>query len=251
MRWLVGSSLGCALLIVAAASSSAEPVAVRYLEGVARGFPVLRAQSGEVLAYGDLVQVAYPDRVENRLVFRFRDGSLYDETVTFDQRGAFTLLAYHIIQRGPSFPESLDATIDRATGRYSVRYRADEASAEQTLTGPFELPADVYNGLLSTLLKNLEPGVSQMVQIVAFTPQPRLVKMLLRPMAEEAVSMSGGVVVAATRYHIKPQLGLLASLLVTDLPDVKTWIARGEAPAFLKFEGPLYFMGPIWRIEWN
>jgi hypothetical protein len=74
--------------------------------------------------------------------------------------------------------------------------------------------------------------------------------MLLRPVAEEPVSM-GGVAVAATRYHIKPQLGLLASLLVTDLPDVKTWIARGEAPAFLKFEGPLYFMGPLWRIDWN
>jgi hypothetical protein len=23
----------------------------------------------------------------------------------------------------------------------------------------------------------------------------------------------------------------------------------GEAPAFLRAEGPLYFMGPIWRIE--
>jgi hypothetical protein len=251
MRSLFGSGLGCALLMVAAVSSHAEPVAVRYTEGVARGFPVLRAQNGAVLAHGDLVQVAYPDRVESRLVFRFLDGSLYDETVTFDQRGTFTLLAYRINQHGPSFPESLEATIDRATGRYRVRYRGDEASPEQTLSGPVELPADVYNGLLGTLLKNLDPGVSQMVQIVAFTPQPRLVKMLLRPMAEEVVSMGGGVMVAATRYHIKPQLGLLASLLVTDLPDVKTWIARGEAPAFLKFEGPLYFMGPVWRIEWN
>ncbi len=41
------------------------------------------------------------------------------------------------------------------------------------------------------------------------------------------------------------------SLLVTDLPDVKMWILDGEAPAFLKFEGPLYFMGPIWRIDWS
>ena len=99
------------MLIMAAATSSAEPVTVRYTEGVARGFPVLRAPSGEVLAHGDFVQVAYPDRVESRLVFRFLDGSLYDETVTFDQRAAFTLLAYRIIQRGPSFPESLEATM--------------------------------------------------------------------------------------------------------------------------------------------
>jgi len=28
-----------------------------------------------------------------------------------------------------------------------------------------------------------------------------------------------------------------------------SWILEGEAPAFLKFEGPLYEGGPIWRIE--
>ena len=43
----------------------------------------------------------------------------------------------------------------------------------------------------------------------------------------------------ATRFLIKPQLGLFASLLVADLPDVKCWIVGGEAPAFLKFEGRL------------
>ena len=50
---------------------------------------------------------------------------------------------------------------------------------------------------------------------------------------------------------MRPQLGLFASLLVADIPDVKCWIAVGEAPAFLRFEGPLYFMGPVWRIDWS
>jgi hypothetical protein len=27
------------------------------------------------------------------------------------------------------------------------------------------------------------------------------------------------------------------------------WILSGEAPAFVKSEGPLYLGGPIWRIE--
>ena len=57
--------------------------------------------------------------------------------------------------------------------------------------------------------------------------------------------------VPATRFLAKPQLGFFASMLVTDLPDVKMWILGGEAPAFLKFEGPLFFMGPIWRIDWS
>ena len=244
------TGLGLAILLGTAAIAHAEPVSVRYTEGVARGFPVLRAQSGDVLAHGDFVQVAHADRVESRLVFRFRDGSLYDESVTFDQRGVFTLLSYRIVQRGPSFPESLDASIDRATGDYRVRYRADQDSEEEVLNGQVDLPPDAYNGLLGTLLKNLDSGKSQIVHIVAFTPKPRLVKMLLRPAAVEPVAM-GEMVVPATRFHIKPQLGLLASLLVTELPDVKTWIANADAPAFLKFEGPLYFMGPLWRIDWN
>jgi len=50
---------------------------------------------------------------------------------------------------------------------------------------------------------------------------------------------------------VKPQLGLFASLLVAEIPDIKMWVSGGEAPAFLRFEGPLYFMGPIWRIDWS
>jgi hypothetical protein len=223
---------------------------VRFTEGVARGFPVLRSQSGELIAQGELTQVAYGDRVENRLVFRFRDGSVYDEAVTFDQRGVFRLMSYTLVQRGPSFPETIEASFERSTGSYRVRYRADEESPEETLSGRIDLPLDAYNGLLCTVLKNLEPGKSQTVHIIAFTPQPRAIKMLLAPMAQEPVTM-GAAVVPATRFHIKPQLGMLASLLVVALPDVKTWIANGDVPAFLKFEGPLFFMGPVWRIDWQ
>jgi hypothetical protein len=250
MNLFSGTLALVALLVAGVVTAHAEPVLVRFSEGVTRGFPVLRAQGGEVLAQGDLVQIARGDQVETRLVFRFRDGSLYDETLTFSQRDVFRLLTYRILQRGPSFPETLEASIDRATGVYRVRYRADDDSPEEMLTGTFELPPDVYNGLLSTLLKNLDAGTSRTVQIVAFTPKPRLVKMLLEPVAAEPVPM-GTVHVPATRYHIKPQLGMFASLLVMALPDVKTWIANGEAPAFLRFEGPLYFMGPVWKIDWN
>jgi len=66
--------------------------------------------------------------------------------------------------------------------------------------------------------------------------------------AEDRVVVSDSPM-QAVRWHIRPQLGLLASLLITDIPDVRLWILPGEAPAFLRAEGPLYFMGPIWRIE--
>jgi hypothetical protein len=249
MKTAVIATLALGSILALSASAAAEPVAVRYAEGVTRGFPVLRSVKGEKLAQGDLIQVARGDRVVSRMMFRFRDGSLYDETVEFSQRQVFVLERYRIVQRGPSFPEMIDATFDRETSGYTVKHRPDEDSAEETVTGKLELPDDVYNGLLSTLMKNLPAGASTTVQIVAFTPKPRLVKMLLTPAAEDPITV-GDSPMLATRFLIRPQLGLFASLLIADLPDVKCWIIGGEAPAFLKFEGPLYFMGPVWRIDW-
>jgi hypothetical protein len=250
IRTTVGTLLALVILF-AVGPAAADPVAVKYAEGVTRGFPVLRALNGERLAQGELIQIPRGgDVVDSRLIFRFKDGSVYDERVVFSQRNVFTLLSYHIVQKGPSFPETIEATVDRATNRYHVRYRADEDSAEEILTGDFELPLDTYNGLLSTLMKNMPTGDSAMVQIVAFTPKPRLVKMLLAPAAEDPMKVNEAAVIA-TRFLVRPQLGLFASLLVADIPDVKCWIAGGDAPAFLRFEGPLYFMGPIWRIDWS
>ena len=226
----------------------AEAISVRFSEGVTRGFPVLRAPNGAKLAQGDLTQVARGDRVESRLVFRFTDGSLYDERVVFSQRGTFSLLDYRIIQRGPSFPETVEASIERETGRYSVRYRADQDSLEEVLSGRMTLPDDVYNGMIGVVLKNLAPQGSATVQILAFTPRPRVVKIALEPATRDMVLVADSPE-RATRYLIKPQLGLFASLLVADLAPMQTWILEGDAPSFLKFDGPLYFMGPVWRIE--
>jgi hypothetical protein len=230
------------------AAAEAAPVSVRYAEGVTRGFPVLRSASGEKLAQGELTQVAQGEVVRSRLVFRFRDGSLYDETVTFSQRGAFTLLSYRLVQRGASFPETIEARIDRETERYEVRYRADEDSPEEILTGRFTMPADTYNGMLTTLMKNLATSRPETVHIVAFTPKPHAVKMLLVPLGSDPV-LVGDSPLRATRFAVRPQLGLFASLLVTEIPDIHCWIVDGEAPGFLRFEGPLYFQGPVWRIE--
>jgi hypothetical protein len=239
------------LVLLPGHQAAADPIAVRYTEGIARGFPVLRSLDGVVLAQGEMAQVPRGGGViDSRLVFRFRDGSLHDERVVFSQRDVFTLLSYRIVQRGPSFPETVEASVDRATGRYDVRYRGDEDSPEETLTGEVTLPPDVYNGLLTTLMKNLPAGDSRVVQIVAFTPQPRLVKMLMAPAAQDPVQVNEAAVMT-TRFLVRPQLGLFASLLITDVPDLKCWIAGGEAPAFVRFEGPLYFLGPVWRIDWS
>jgi len=61
---------------------------------------------------------------------------------------------------------------------------------EEILKGKIELPGDVYNGLLGMMMKNMPAGTSTTVQIIAFTPKPRLVKMLLTPAGNDTVMMA-------------------------------------------------------------
>jgi hypothetical protein len=43
--------------------------------------------------------------------------------------------------------------------------------------------------------------------------------------------------------------GVLAEIFGKKPADTHVWILDGEAPAFVKSEGPLALGGPTWRIE--
>jgi len=250
-------SWSLALLLASAAllppgTLSAAPVAVRHTEGLVHGFLVLRTLEGDTLADGDLIQVAHGDRVTNHLMFSFRDGSVRDETAIFSQRGNFRLLNYHLVQKGPAFQRPMEVLVDNATGQVRVRY-TDEDAKEKVISDRLELPPDVANGMIFTLLKNVRPdGPPTAVSMVAATPKPRLVKLVVTPRGEEPFSI-GGSRRKAIHYVIKVEIGgvagVVAPLLGKQPPDIHVWILGGEAPAFVKSEGPLYLGGPIWRIE--
>jgi hypothetical protein len=244
------------LLICAAVLSSdalwAEPVAVRYTEGLLHGFLVLRTLEGATLAEGDLSQVARGDRVTSHVVFHFKDGSLHEETVVFSQRHTFRLISDHLVQKGPAFPHPMDVLIDASTRQFTVHYTDDDGK-EKVLTDRLELPLDLANGMIPTLLKNILPDVPQTtVSMVAATPKPRLVKLVIAPQGEEPFSIEGSNR-KATHYVVKVDIGgvagALAPLIGKQPLDTHVWILRGEAPVFVKSEGPLYLGGPIWRIE--
>src|SRR5437868_11801788 len=99
-----------------ASSVSGEPVAVRHTEGIVHGFLALRTLDGTLLADGDLMQTARGTVVTSRLVFRFKDGSIHDDTTVFSQRGQFRLLTDHLVQKGPAFPRALNMRIDVTKG---------------------------------------------------------------------------------------------------------------------------------------
>ena len=234
-------------------AAEADPVAVRYTEGVTHGFLTLRSPAGELLAEGDLLQVARPEAVDSRLVFRFKDGSLYDETVVFSQSKVFTLLSYRLQQRGPSFPDEMDVSVvrERDRGRYTVKSRRAGAEAE-TATGEIELPSDVYNGMFIMILRNLPKGAGETVHVLAFTPKPTLIQVELTPQATET-ALVGERRVPVMHYVLTPKLGMLrgalAALFGKTPPEYHGWIATADLPAFVALDGPLYTGGPIWRFE--
>jgi len=229
----------------------AEPIAVRHTEGIVHGFLVLRTLDGEAIADGELVQTARGNRVTSRLSFRFKDGSAHEETAVFTQRQQFRLVSDHLVQKGPSFARSIDMTIDAPSGKVVVRYSDDgetKTEAEQ-----MELPQDLANGLILTLLKNVNPQAPpKSLSFVAATPKPRLVKLEVTAAGTERFA-TGGTGRTATNYRLKVDVGgltgVLAPLLGKQPPDSHVWILGGDAPAFVKSEQALYPGGPIWRIE--
>lgn len=239
-------------MALSSCSAGANPIPVRFAEGVTRGFLVLRSADGGKIGNGDLLQVPNGDRVESRLILRFDDGSLHDETVVFSQAKVFTMLSYRLRQTGPTFPYDLDASLTREGGRYTVRSKSHDAEKEEVDSGSLDLPADVYNGMIPILVKNLPEKGGETVHIVAFSPKPHVIGLELAP-AEERKVLAGDVSKTATGYLLKPQLGvvlkLFASLMGKVPPDSHCWVIRDEVPAFMAFEGPLYVETPIWRIE--
>jgi hypothetical protein len=229
----------------------AAPVPVRFTEGVSHGFLQLRAVNGALIASGDLLQVGRDGGVQSRMVFRFKDGSLFDETVIFTQQQVFTMQSYRLIQRGPVFAEDTEISLERS-GKYRVKTRARKGGREEVLAGTLQLPPDIYNGMVLTVVKNLPKGTGETVHMVAFMPKPRLIQLELAPKGEHKVLIGEGTK-TAIRYVFKPRLGfwlkLFAKLLGRMPPDYYAWIIPDEVPAFARFEGPLNTTGPVWRIE--
>ncbi len=106
-------------MLLATGHLPAETVAVLYPEGSIHGFLALRTLEGKLLAAGDLTQVIHGSRVTSHLIFRFKDGSVDDETTVFTQRGQFRLVSDHHIQKGPGFPKPADVLIEASTGQPS------------------------------------------------------------------------------------------------------------------------------------
>jgi hypothetical protein len=227
-------------------------VPVRYKEGLTHGFLVLSTLDGNPVAVGDLTEVARGNKVTSHLVFHFNDGSLQDETTVFSQRQNFSLITYHLIQKGPAFPQPTEISVVAATGQVSVRYTNDKGE-EKTENEHLNLPSNLANGLVLTLLKNIHPEdqLPQLSMVVA-TPKPRVVKLSISSQGKDPFTIAGSRR-EALHYVIKVEIGglagLVAPLLGKQPPDGHIWVIGGEAPTFVKSETLSFLGGPVWRTE--
>ncbi len=234
------------------AITRAEPIAVRQTQGTTHGFLLMRSANGKILAHGELIQVAHGEQLSTRLVYRFADGSVDDETTTFVQHGDFRLVREHHIQKGRFFPKMVDYLVDVPTGNVTSR-TFDKDGKMKVDVQHIDLPSDVYNGLIATILLNAPRNASGFkVSLVAPTGKGRLIKLAITPDGQAAFQ-EAGIPYKATIYRLKPEIGgvagVIAPIIGKQPPDTLVWILPGQSPSFIREIAQIYPDGPTVSVE--
>jgi hypothetical protein len=257
MRRAFGSVSGCVVSVVVVAMLTPAPCAtgqtvkVRHREASSRGFVVLKSEKGATLASGEFSEVSRGDSIKSRLVFYFRDGSVDDETSIYSQRSDFRLISDRHVQRGPSFPDPCEVTIDAQSQQVSIR--AFSQGNAEVKTEHIEMPPDLANGLLFNLIANLRKDAPRLeVSYLSTSRKPRMVKLAITLEKEEPFTVAGRRL-KALKWDVKPELGgltgIVAPMIGKQPPDLHVWIAEGGVPAIVRVDAALYTGGPIWSIQ--
>lgn len=241
------------LLLLAAAIcqlAPGQPIPVRYPQGSARGFLVVKSK-GKVIAVGDLWQVAEGAAFRSHVVIRFGDGSVDEEWTTFSAQKELRLVSDHHVQKGPSFPTPFDVTIDVP----GAEVKWVETKDGHTINDHkhMDLPKDLANGLTPLVMENIRLSAPETrVSYLVNDPKPRVVTVSIKPDGKQEFVIAG-VAFPVNRYALHIEIGgfagMIAPLIGKQPPDIHDWIISGEVPSFVKMEGPLYAGGPIWTVE--
>jgi len=229
-------------------AAQGEQVKVQHPQGSAHGFVEVTTTDGTRIAVGDLLQRAHDNVVSSELVMHFFDGSIDDETTIYSQRGVFRFISDHHVQRGPSFPQPVDVTIDARSNLITTIGPGGEVKRIH-----FEMPPDTYNGLASTLLMNVSPATPETtIAVVVAGDNPRIAHLSMKSTGEVPFTL-GGTPRKATEYVVHVELGgvagVVAPLVGKEPLDYHVLILTGTDPAFIREEGQLYQGGPVWRIQ--
>jgi len=230
----------------------ADPISVRHIQRPMHRFMVARSEDGKTIASGEFTQVVQNDEVTMRLTYRFVDGSIDDETTTYRQQGAFRLVRNHHIQTGPFFTRPVDFAVEASTGIVTSR-TIDKNGKIHVQSKHMDLPNDLANGFVGTLLLNVPPNTAPFrAGMLVPVGGGRLVRLLISPEEEQTVHLAGQTL-KATVFRIHPELGgivgLIAKLLGLQPKDVMVWVLEGEEPAVAVIVGQLGGYGPVLSSE--
>jgi len=239
----------CAMTLGTAA---AEPIAVRHIQLPRHEFMVARSETGKIMARVEFTETVQGDEVTMRLTYHFLDGSLDDETTTYRQQGTVRLVRNHHIQNGPFFAKPVDFAVEAATGIATSR-TADKSGKVHVETEHIDLPDDLANGFVGTVLLNVSPKTAPFrMGILAPVFGGRLIRILISPEGEQPFQKAGQTV-KATVFRIHPELGgilgMIARLLNLQPKDVMVWVLEGETPAVMRIVGQLGGSGPVLSSE--
>ena len=240
------------LVMMLGTAAPAERVSVRHIQSPLHRFMVARSVAGKIIANGEFSQVVQGDEVTMRLTYHFVDGSIDDETTTYRQQGTFQLVRNHHIEKGPFFAKPVDFAVEVATGTATTR-TTDKNGKIQVESEHIDLPDDLANGFVGTLLLNVSPNTAPFrVGILAPVFGGRLIRILVSPQGEQPFQRAGQTL-KATVFRIHPELGgilgMLATLLGLQPKDVTVWVLEGETPAVIRVVGQLGGSGPVLSSE--
>lgn len=213
---------------------------------------VARSDTGKIIAQVEFTQAVQGNEVTMRLTYHFVDGSIDDETTTYRQQGTFQLVRDHHIQRGPFFARPIDFAVEADSGTATSRTTGRNGKA-RVQSGHIDLPGDLANGFVGTLLINVPPNTAPFrVGILAPIGSGRLIQILVSPVDEQPFQLAGRTL-KATVFRIHPELGgivgLIAQLLGIQPKDVMVWVLEGDQPRVVRIVGQLGGYGPVVSSE--
>jgi hypothetical protein len=234
--------------ILLGSAASAEQISVRHIQLPMHRFMVARSEAGKIIASGEFSQVVQGDEVTMRLTYHFLDGSIDDETTTYQQQGTFRLVRNHHIQNGPFFVKPVDFTVETATGIATSRTE-DKSGKIHIESHHIDMPDDLANGFVGTLLLNLPQNAAPFrVGMLAPVGGGRLIRLLISSEGEQPFHTTGQTL-KATVFRIHPELGgvvgVIARMIGLQPKDVMVWVLEGQEPAVMRIVGQLGGYGPL------
>ena len=217
--------------------------------GTSRAFLLIRDEANKIVGRGEFTQAARAGRVTSTLSLHFRDGSIDEETSQFTQTRTLHLVRDHHIQKGPSFPKSLDMNIDE---NGNIVENSSEDGKTKADTKHIDMPPDLTNGLIGAALLNLPAHTAERkFSFVAPNTKGRVIQLRVTPEREDSFSI-GYTTVRADVYRIHYELGGLAGAIAPIVgkqpSDAFVWVTSG-VPSLVREQAALYNGGPTYSLE--